>query len=57
LSAAAVPPDPFSASSPERRSYVLPVGFLNRVLLKKVIIAVLVAAAEVVILSAGKRKR
>lgn len=36
---------------------MLPAGFLNRVLLKKVLIAVLVAAAEVVILSAGKRKR
>jgi hypothetical protein len=36
---------------------VLPVGLLNRVLLKKVVIAVLAAAAEVVILSAGKRKR
>jgi hypothetical protein len=36
---------------------VLPVGVLNRVLLKKVITAVLVAAAEVVILSAGERKR
>ena len=36
---------------------MLPVGLLNRVLLKKVVIAALVAAAEVVILSAGKRKR
>jgi hypothetical protein len=36
---------------------VQPVGLLNRVLLKNVVIAVLVAAAEVVILSAGKRKR
>ena len=36
---------------------MLPVGLLNRVLLKKVVIAVLVAAAEVITLSAGKRKR
>jgi hypothetical protein len=49
--------DTFSTGPSERRSYVLPVGLLNRVLLKKVVIAVLVAAAEVVILSAGKRKR
>jgi hypothetical protein len=45
------------AGPPDRRSYVLPERFLNRVLLKKLVIAVLVAAAEVVILSAGRRKR
>jgi hypothetical protein len=57
VSAVAAPPDPFSTSPSERRSYVLPSGFLNRVLLKKLVIAALVAAAEVVILIAGKRKR
>jgi hypothetical protein len=36
---------------------VLPVGLLNRLPLRKVVIAVLVAAAEVVILGAGRRKR